>query len=164
MALFKRADLKAKGLTDEQIEYLMTESNRALSADYAPKSDIQAQIDAAKAAAPAPTDPTQTKEYLELAGKAAKLEAFQTEDFSSIKKPYRDIVWDKLDHGDKHKPYAEQMTELATSLPDLFNTPKEQPPEPNKPHFGAPTQGQMPTGKEGPSFMDGWGFVPQKKG
>lgn len=160
MALFKRTELKAKGLTDEQVEYLLTESNRALAADYAPKSDIQAQIDAAKAAAP--TDPTKSKEYQELAGKAAKLEAFQTDDFSSVKKPYRDIVWDKLDHGDKHKPYAEQITEMATAMPDLFQTTEQPQKEPDKPHFGAPTQGQMPTGKEGPSFMDNWGFVPKK--
>ena len=162
MALFKRADLKAKGLTDDQIEYLMTESNRALSADYAPKSEIQAQIDAAKAANPTNADPTKSEEYIKLAGKAAKLEAFQTDDFSSVKKPYRDIVWDKLDHGDKHKPYAEQITEMATAMPDLFQTTEQPPKEPDKPHFGAPTQGQMPTGKEGQSFMDNWGFVPKK--
>ena len=36
--------LKEKGLTDEQIEYLMTESNRALAANYLPKSEVQEQI------------------------------------------------------------------------------------------------------------------------
>ena len=31
MALFKRPDLQAKGLNDEQIDYIMTEANRSLS-------------------------------------------------------------------------------------------------------------------------------------
>ena len=53
MALFKRTNLKDKGLTDEQIEYVMTESGRALG-DYELKSNIQAQIDeAVKAVKPA---------------------------------------------------------------------------------------------------------------
>ena len=51
MALFKRQDLKAKGFTDDQIEYIMTESGRSLASNYTLKSDVQAQIDAAVAAA-----------------------------------------------------------------------------------------------------------------
>ena len=51
MALFKRPTLKDKGLTDDQIEWLLTESNRALAANYMPKSDLQEQIDAAVAEA-----------------------------------------------------------------------------------------------------------------
>ena len=49
MALFKRPDLKAQGLTDEQIDYIMTEANRSLSKNYVLTSDVQGQIDAAKA-------------------------------------------------------------------------------------------------------------------
>jgi hypothetical protein len=41
MALFKRADLKEKGLTDEQIDWIMTEGNRSLSANYTLTSDVQ---------------------------------------------------------------------------------------------------------------------------
>ena len=51
MALFKRADLEAQGLSKEQIEFIMTESGRALSTNYTLKSDVQAQVDAAVNAA-----------------------------------------------------------------------------------------------------------------
>lgn len=44
MALFKRSELKKQGLTEEQIDYLMTESNRALANDYMLKSDAEEQL------------------------------------------------------------------------------------------------------------------------
>ena len=156
MALFKRADLKAKGLTDDQIEYLMTESNRALASDYSPKSDIEAQIEAAKKAAQT-TDYTQTEEYKALASRASKadqLEAYMTKDFEGVKKPYLDIVWGKLDHGEKHKPYGEQITELRGALPDLFAGEKSEPS--TKPQFGEPTSGNMPTGDKKTRLDDIW--------
>ena len=159
MALFKRADLKAKGLSDEQIEFVMTESGRALG-DYELKSSVQAQIDAAVEAArgaePTPVNVLETEEYKSLLAKNQKLEAFQTEDFAVVKTPYKDMVWDKLDHAEKHKPYGEQLTTLAETMPDLFITQAE----PQKmQQFGAGTQGSMPTGKETPSFADTWGYT-----
>ena len=156
---FTRKFLTDHGVPEDQVDAIMAERNRTL-ADYVPKDDVQKQINDAVAeaakAAPLP-DVTQMPQYIELLGKTQKLEAFQTEDFSTVKAPYRDIVWGKLDHAEKHKPYAEQLTELQSSLPDLFET-KEEPP---KPHFGAQPQGAAPTGKQGPSFMDSWGFVPK---
>lgn len=156
---FTRKFLTEHGVPEDQIDAIMAERNRTLS-DYVPKSDVQSQIEAAVAeaqkAAP-PADVTQAPEYLELLGKTQKLEAFQTEDFASVKAPYRDIVWGKLDHAEKHKPYAEQLTELQASLPDLFSTQEEPP----KPQFGAQPQGAAPTGKQGPSFNDVWGFGPK---
>lgn len=153
---FTRKFLTEHGVPEEQIDAIMAERNRTLS-DYVPKADVQAQIDAALAeeqkAAP-PADVTQAPEYLELLGKTQKLEAFQTEDFANVKAPYRDIVWGKLDHAEKHKPYAEQLAELQSSLPDLFSTQEEPP----KPQFGAQPQGAAPTGQKGPSFNDVWGF------
>ena len=159
MALFKRADLKAKGLSDEQIEFVMTESGRALG-DYELKSSVQAQIDAAveaaKGAEPTPVIVTETDEYKALLAKNQKLEAFQTEDFSVVKTPYKDMVWEKLDHAEKHKPYSEQLSTLAESMPDLF-VAKE---EPSKTiQFGAGTQGAMPTGKTADSFAEAWGYT-----
>lgn len=157
---FTRKFLTDHGVPEDQIDAIMAERNRTLS-DYVPKDDVQKQIDAALAAAakdaPKP-DVTQAPEYLELLSKAQKLEAFQTEDFSAVKAPYRDIVWQKLDHAEKHKPYAEQLTELQSSMPDLFKTQEEPP----KPQFGAQPQGAAPTGKQGPSFNDVWGFGPAK--
>lgn len=157
MALFKRADLKAKGLADEQIEYLMTESNRALAADYAPKSDIDNIVaEKTKGAAKKVED---YDEYKALQAKYSKLEAFSGDEFAAVKKPYRDVVWGQLDHADKHKEYAEQLKDLKTKMPDLFASEEK---APDKPVFGAPTQGKMPTGENGKSFMDSWGFIPKK--
>lgn len=159
---FTRKFLAENGVPEDKIDLILAERNRTLK-DYTPNADVQAQIDAAIAAAkkgaPEPQDPTQSEAYLALLSKAQKLEAFQTEDFAAVKAPYRDIVWEKLDHTEKHKPYAEQITELQTSLPDLFNVKEE----PAKPAFGAPPQGAVPTGKTGPSFMDTWGFTPPKQ-
>jgi hypothetical protein len=158
---FTRKFLTDHGVPEDQIDAIMAERNRTLN-DYVPKDDVQKQIDAALAEAAKtapPVDATKAPEYLELLGKTQKLEAFQTDDFASVKAPYRDIVWGKLDHAEKHKPYAEQLTELQSSMPDLFKTQEQEPP---KPQFGAQPQGAAPTGQKGPSFMDAWGFVPAK--
>lgn len=160
MALFKRNNLKEKGLTDEQIEYVMTESSRALG-DYDLKSNIKAQIDAAvekaKESIPEPTNVLESEEYKSLLAKSQKLEAFQTEDFAVIKAPYKDMVWEKLDHQEQHPPYAEQLSKLAETMPDLFIQQQEEPQK--TPQFGAGTQGAMPTGKTAESFSDAWGYT-----
>lgn len=155
---FTRKFLADNGVPEDKIDLILAERNRTLK-DYTPNADVQAQIDAAVAAAQKdPGDPTQSEQYLALLTKTQKLEAFQTEDFAAVKAPYKDIVWEKLDHTEKHKPYAEQIAELQTSLPDLFVVKEE----PQKPTFGAAPQGAAPTGKTGPSFMESWGFVPPK--
>lgn len=157
---FTRKFLTDHGVPEEQVDAIMAERNRTL-ADYVPKADVQAQIDAAIAeaakAAPA-VDVTQAPEYQELLNKTQKLEAFQGDEFLSVKAPYRDIVWGKLDHAEKHKPYNEQLAELQQSMPDLFKQLEDAP----KPQFGAQPQGAAPTGNKGPSFMDTWGFTPAK--
>lgn len=158
---FSRKFLLDNGVPEDKVDVILAERNRTL-ADYVPKSDVQAQIDSAiekanKDVKPPEVDIKTTPEYLELLGKNQKLEAFQTDDFASVKKPYKDIVWGKLDHAEKHKPYTEQIEELKESMPDLFITQEEPP----KPSFGAQPQGAAPTGKAGPSFMDSWGFVPK---
>ena len=158
---FSRKFLLDNGVPEDKVDVILAERNRTL-ADYVPKSDVQAQIDSAiekasKNVKPPEVDIKTTPEYLELLGKNQKLEAFQTDDFASVKKPYKDIVWGKLDHAEKHKPYTEQIEELKESMPDLFITQEEPP----KPSFGAQPQGAAPTGKAGPSFMDNWGFVPK---
>lgn len=157
---FTRKFLLDHGVPEDQLDAILAERNRTLS-DYVPKDDVQKQIDAAIAEAAKnvqPPDVTQAPEYLELLSKTQKLEAFQTDDFASVKAPYKDIVWGKLDHAEKHKPYNEQLAELQSTMPDLFKQMEEAP----KPQFGAQPQGAAPTGKSGPSFMDQWGFVPAK--
>lgn len=157
---FSRKFLLDNGVPEDKVDIILAERNRTLK-DYIPQSDVQAQIDAAVEAAKKdapPADVTTSAEYIALLGENAKLKAFQGDDFASVKAPYRDIVWEKLDHAEKHKPYTEQLQELQGSMPDLF-TMKE---EPQKPSFGAQPQGSAPSGKTGPSFMDSWGFIPQK--
>ena len=157
---FSRKFLLDNGVPEDKVDVILAERNRTLK-DYVPQSDVQAQIDAAVEAAKKdapPPDVKTTAEYIALMGENAKLKAFQGEDFASVKAPYRDIVWEKLDHAEKHKPYTEQLQELQGSMPDLF-TVKEEPP---KPSFGAQPQGSVPSGKAGSSFIDTWGFVPQK--
>ena len=159
---FTRKFLTDNGVPEDKVDIIMAERNRTLK-DYVPAADVQAQIDAALEEAKKdqpPVDVLQSPEYLELLGKAQKLEAFQTEDFNSVKAPYRDIIWSKLDHAEKHKPYGEQIEELRTSMPDLFVAPVEE--DPPKPQFGTAPKGAAPTGNAGPSFMDSWGFVPKK--
>lgn len=156
---FTRKFLQDNGVPEDKIDVIMAERNRTLS-DYVPKADVQAQID--KALAENKTDPPEidvkaSPEYLELLGQNQKLTAFQTEDFASVKAPYKDIVWGKLDHAEKHKPYAEQIEELKTSMPDLFIV-QEEPPKPN---FGTAPKGAAPTGNAGPAFNDVWGFGPK---
>ena len=157
---FSRKFLLDNGVPEDKVDVILAERNRTLK-DYVPQSDVQTQIDAAveaaKKEAPLP-DVKTTAEYIALMGENAKLKAFQGEDFASVKAPYRDIVWEKLDHAEQHKPYTEQLQELQGSMPDLFTT-KEEPP---KPSFGAQPQGSVPSGKAGASFMDSWGFIPQK--
>jgi hypothetical protein len=160
MALFKRADLKSKGMTDEQIEFVMTESGRALS-DYELKTAVQSKIDeAVKAVQPAEINVLESSEYLSLMAENEKLKALGTDDFSVVKAPYKDMVWDKLDHGAEHKPYNEQLTALAETMPDLFATQQEEPKQ--TPQFAGGTAGTMPQGNEAPSFGKLWGFAPNK--
>lgn len=157
---FSRKFLLDNGVPEDKVDVILAERNRTLK-DYIPQSDVQAQIDAAVEAAKKdapPADVTTSAEYIALLGENAKLRAFQGDDFANVKAPYRDIVWEKLDHAEKHKPYTEQLQELQGSMPDLFAT-KEEPP---KPSFGAQPQGSVPSGNTGPSFMESWGFIPQK--
>lgn len=167
MAIFKRETLKEKGLTDEQIDFLMSESGRALG-DYIPKSELQGHIDEAvkKLPPPTPIDPKTTEEYKKIADELAMTKALGGEDFASVKPKFRETVYKMLDHGEKHAPYAEQMKGVAEQYEEYFTTSQQtqQQSEPgNKPQFGAPTAGTMPGGNKGSaSFGDYWGFNKKK--
>ena len=158
---FSRKFLLDNGVPEDKVDVILAERNRTLN-DYVPKGDVQAQIDkaleAAKNDAPE-VNVMESQEYKDLLSKTQKLEAFQTDDFKDVKQPYRDIVWGKLDHAEKHKPYNEQIEALKETLPDLF-TVQEEPPKPN---FGTPPKGAAPTGNGGPSFNDTWGFGPKSQ-
>ncbi len=159
---FSRKFLVDNGVPEDKVDVILAERNRTL-ADYVPKSDVQAQIDSAiekatKDAKPEQVDVKTSPEYLELLGQNQKLTAFQTEDFATVKAPYKDIVWQKLDHAEDHTPYSEQIAELSKTMPDLFVT-QEEPPKPN---FGTAPKGAAPTGNAGPSFEDTWRYTPPK--
>ena len=165
MALFKRADLEKLGLNKEQADYIMTEGNRSLAANYTLTSDVQGKIDAAVQAAQQATpaaDPKTSKEYLDLLNERDMLRAIGGEDFASVKPKFRETVFGMLDRTDKAPSVADQLKAIGEKYEEYF-TPATPPAEeaPKGPTFGAPTQGSAPTGKAGPSFMDTWGFVPK---
>ena len=158
MALFKRADLKAQGFSDEQIEYIMTESGRSLSANYVLSSDVQARIDEAlKGAQPQEIDVKTTPEYLKVQDEVNMLRAIGGDDFSTVKPKFREQVYGMLDHGADAKPVNEQLAGIQEKYDEFF-FPAEQP-QP-KPAFGSPDSGSMPRGKESAAdAMDkAWGF------
>lgn len=162
MALFKRADLKAQGLTDEQIEFVMTEGNRSLSANYTLTSDVENKIAAAvEAAKTAPIDVTKTPEYAEIMNERDMLRAIGGDDFAQIKPKFRETVFKMIDRSENAPALADQLKTIGEKYEEYF-TPQQPETPPVKPNFGAPTQGSAPTGKTGPSFMDTWNFVPKK--
>lgn len=170
MALFKRADLREQGFTDEQIDYIMTQSQKVLT-EYTANTTVADQIakavKEAKDNIPAPQKVEESEEYKTLVRENSKLKTLNTATFDVVKKPYRDMVWDRLDHGEKHKDYAEQLTELAQTMPDIFEKPAQEDAEQAegdkkpKPQFASGDKGSMPTGDKKPSFGDAWGFVPK---
>ena len=161
MALFKRTDLKAKGFSDEQIEWIMTEGNRKLATDYTLTSDVQGQIDAAlKAQKPQDVVITETEEYKAIAKERDMLRAIGGEDFAKVKPKFREAVFGMIDRSEGAPAIGEQLKSIGEKYEEYFTPEKE--PETQKPTFGAPTQGSVPTGSQGPSFMDTWGFVPKK--
>ena len=130
MALFKRADLEARGLNKDQIEYIMTESGRSLAANYTPTSDVQSQIDAAvKAVKPEPVDPKTTPEYLEIVKERDMLRTIGGEDFATVKPKFREQVFGMLDRSDKAKAVTEQLDGIKEKYEEYFlpTVEKEQP-------------------------------------
>lgn len=159
MALFKRADLKAQGMTDEQIDWVMTEGNRSLSANYTLNSDVQGRIDeAVKSAQPAPVDVKISPEYMEIQRERDMLRAIGGDDFQGVKPKFREQVFGMLQTGDDAKPVAEQLAGIREKFDEYF-LPAEQPTP--KPQFGSPDKGTMPKGDEGAvsEFSKAWGFA-----
>lgn len=161
---FSRAFLKEHGVPEDQIDAIMAERNRTLN-DYVPKSDLQAQIDAAVAAAKtAPVDVTTTEEYAKLAAERDMLRAIGSDDFAAVKPKFREQVFGMLDRSDKAPAIAEQLKTIGEKYEEYFVPQKDPEPEtpPNKPSFGGQPAGSAPTGKTGPSFNDVWGFPTAK--
>ena len=139
MALFKRADLEAQGLTKDQIEYIMTESGRSLSANYVLTSDVQSRIDeAVKAVKPEPVDVKTTPEYMEVVGERDMLRAIGGDDFSKVKPKFRETVFGMLDRGEKAAAVADQLTGIKEKYEEYFipEAPENNDPKPaNLPQY-----------------------------
>ena len=121
MALFKRPDLEAQGFSKDQIEYLMTESNRSLAANYILKSDVQAQIEeAVKGVQPASVDPTTTPEYKAILEERDMLRTIGGDDFSSVKPKFREQVFKMLDRGENAAAVADQLTGIKGNYEEYF--------------------------------------------
>lgn len=158
MALFKRADLKAQGFSDDQIEYIMTESGRSLSANYTLTSDVQAKIDeAVQAAKPQEIDVKTTPEYAELQRERDMLRAIGGDDFAGVKPKFREQVFGMLQTGTDAKPVNEQLTGIREKYEEYF-IPQEQ--STPKPQFGSPDKGAMPKGNDSAveALTKAWGF------
>lgn len=163
MALFKRSTLKEKGLTEDQIEFIMSESARSLT-DYTLKSEVQAQIDAAVDAAKTGFTPDikNSEEYKALQGEFDAYKERQTakasDEFKGVKAKFFDAVYDKID---KSKPIPEQLTAIKAEYEEFFEpeTDPKQQENANKPTFGGRSEGGMPQGKpQGASMFSAWGY------
>ena len=121
MALFKRSDLEAQGLTKEQIEYIMTESGRSLSANYTLNSDVQARIDdAVKTVKPEPVDVKTTPEYMEIVRERDMLRTIGGDDFATVKPKFREAVFGMLDRGENAAAIADQLTGIKENFEEYF--------------------------------------------
>ena len=157
---FTRKFLKEQGVPEDKIDIILAERNRTMN-DYILKAEAEEQyqkkLDEELAKVPKP-DVKTTEEYKALENKVNMYSSFETADFDTVKKPYREMIWDKLDHSDKHTPYAEQMTELQKKYPDMFTETKKEEDD-KKPQFGGGTNGSLPSGEKKESFSDYWGYA-----
>lgn len=136
MALLRRKDLEAKGLTAEQIDYIVTESNRALAADYMPKSSLQEEIDKAIKENPPTVDVTQTDEYKQVVSERDMLRAIGGEEFAAVKPKFRETVYKMLDQGENAPSLEEQLGAVREKYEEYF-VASEEPPK-NTPVFSKP--------------------------
>ena len=158
MALFKRRDLEAKGLTGEQIDYILTESGRALSADYMPKSSLQEEIDKAMKENPPQIDVTQTEEYQKVVGERDMLRAIGGEEFAGIKPKFRETVYKMLDRGENAASVSDQLGQVKEQFEEYFIPPETQK---NTPIFSNPNStpqtNETEEDKLFATMMENWG-------
>lgn len=156
---FTRKFLTDNGVPEEKVDAIMAERNRTL-ADYIPKSDVQAQIDAAvQAAQTKPADVTTAPEYVALVNERDMLRAINGEDFAGVKPKFREQVFGMLDRSEKAPAVVDQLKTIGEKYEEYFVAKEAE----TKPQFGASTKGSAPTGKTGPSFADKWDFIPKSK-
>ena len=153
---------------EERTDQVFSLYGRAVDDGYVTKTAAEADKQAAVEAVKASIKPINVKESDEYKALQGEYDAYKTrqtarssDDFKGVKQKFFDTVYDALDHSEKHKPYAEQLTELKTKYEEYFEPAEPAPQqEPGKPQFGTDTVGQMPKGT-GKSFADYWGYKKQ---
>ena len=157
---------------EERIDQIFSLYGRAVddgyvtkgAAEAAQKAAIEQAQEAWKKEQPKP-NVLESEEYIALKGEYDGYKARQTarssDEFKGIKPKFFDRVYDLIDRADGAKPVQEQLADLRKEYEEYFI---QADPAPNKPQFGAKTQGEMPKGDEGAvaAFSNAWGFVPRK--
>ena len=110
-------------------------------------------------------DPTESEAYRKLAGEFASYREMQnartSDAYKDVKGKFFETVYGMVDRKDGAKPVEEQLKGIREQYEEYFEQPAQQQ---QKPAFGAPVQGSMPTGETGAvkGFADAWGFGPKK--
>lgn len=160
---FTRKTLQSYGLSDEQIEKIMTLHGTSM-ADFIPKSDVQAQIEAAKAEAGKDVDISNNAEYLKVVGERDMLRAIGGKDFESVKPKFKEQVYNMIDRSEGAKALGEQLQNIQKDYEEYFIKKAEaNEPQPKTPQFGSADTGRMPSGQEKPTFESLWGFKKSNK-
>ena len=114
---FTRKTVASYGLTEEQLEKVMTLYSTSL-ADYIPKSELQEKIDAAvqeaQKSAP-PIDVTTTEEYKAIAEERDMLRALGSDDFALVTPKFREAVYRQLDRKEGAKRVKDQLEEMKAN-------------------------------------------------
>ena len=158
-----------EGLTPEQrTEQIMSLYGRALDDGYISKTAAataqETALNNAKAEweknVPKP-NVTESNEYKQLQGEFAAYKTMQTarssEDYREVKPKFFETVYNMISRDEGAKPVKDQLAEIRGNYEEYF-TPAKQ--EQQKPQFGAPLQGGMPSGNEGAvaAFSNAWNF------
>lgn len=161
-----------EGLTPEQrTEQVFGLYGRALDDGYIAKTAAQQAQETALANAKTEweksittPDPKESDAYKELQGQFDAYKQMQTarssKEFEGVKGKFFETVYGMVDRKDGAKPVEEQLKGIREQYEEYFEQPAQQ----QKPAFGAPVQGSMPTGETGAvkGFADAWGFAPKK--
>ena len=162
-----------EGLTPEQrTEQVFGLYGRALDDGYIAKSAAQQAQETALANAKTEwektiktPDPKESDDYKQLQGQFDAYRQMQTarssKEYEGVKGKFFETVYGMVDRKDGAKPVEEQLKGIREQYEEFFEQPAQQQ---QKPAFGAPVQGSMPTGEAGAvkGFADAWGFGPKK--
>ena len=157
---FTRKTLSSYGLTDEQLEKVMTLHSTSLS-DFILKSEAEEHektaVEAARKEASPAINPTETDEYKALQQENNKLKLFGSEEFSAVNPKYKDVVYGKLEFGEGAAPIPEQLSSMRENMGELFVSDSTQAkPADTAPRFGAPVTGSMPAGGSKSTLENVW--------